>query len=99
MIEGYVNTTNLYVDPEDIKVIFDIGSNNGDQAIELAKAYPNAKIYAFECNPYVLPSLYKNTAKYPEINERFRVSWHCIRCGPRGQRMHTNDKDLNLPRE
>jgi len=31
--------------------IFEIGSRYGDEAIDLAKTFPQATIYAFECNP------------------------------------------------
>jgi len=32
-------------------IIFDVGSRDCSQSIEFYNSYPNAKIYAFECNP------------------------------------------------
>ena len=35
-------------------IIFDIGSRDCIQSIEFYNNFPNAKIYAFECNPNTL---------------------------------------------
>jgi ribosomal protein L30E len=36
-------------------VIFDVGSRDCQQSIEFYHKFPNARIYAFECNPNTLP--------------------------------------------
>jgi FkbM family methyltransferase len=45
-------------------VIFDIGSRDCMQSIEFYNEFPNAKIYAFECNPNTLHICRKNIEKY-----------------------------------
>ena len=45
-------------------IIFDIGSRDCIQSIEFYNNFPNAKIYAFECNPNTLDICKKNIEKY-----------------------------------
>jgi FkbM family methyltransferase len=45
-------------------VIFDIGSRDCEQSIEFYKAFPNSKIYAFECNPNTIEICKKNIEPY-----------------------------------
>lgn len=45
-------------------VIFDIGSRDCMQSIEFYNHFPNAKIYAFECNPNTLNICKKNIENY-----------------------------------
>ena len=52
---------------EDVKVIFDIGSLHCLESVQLAKKYPNAKIYAFEANPKSYEICLENSKDYPSI--------------------------------
>jgi len=36
-------------------VILDVGSRDCNESLELSRAFPNARIFAFECNPQTLP--------------------------------------------
>lgn len=47
-------------------VIFDIGSRDCMQAIEFYHYFPNATIYAFECNPNTLPICRENIKNYTD---------------------------------
>jgi FkbM family methyltransferase len=47
-------------------VIFDVGSRDCAQAIEFYHQFPNAKIYAFECNPNTLEICKKNIQMYKD---------------------------------
>ena len=47
-------------------VIFDIGSRDCLQSIEFYNNFPNAKIYAFECNPNTLDICKKNIEPYSD---------------------------------
>ena len=40
-----------FKDPDEVSVIFDVGSLHCLESIELSKVYKNARIYAFEANP------------------------------------------------
>jgi hypothetical protein len=62
MIETFINTVPLESNKE--YIIFDVGSRDCEQSIEFYKAFPNAKIYAFECNPNTLPICRKNIENY-----------------------------------
>ncbi len=47
--------------------VFDIGSRDALQAIELADLFPNAQIVAIECNPNTLELCRQNIAAHPRI--------------------------------
>lgn len=63
MIEQFVNYIN---DKSKAYVIFDIGSRDCQQSIEFYKNFPNAKIYAFECNPNTLNLCEQNIIPYQD---------------------------------
>lgn len=47
-------------------IIFDVGSRDCQQSIEFYNWFPNAKIYAFECNPNTIPLCRKNIEPYSD---------------------------------
>jgi protein O-GlcNAc transferase len=47
--------------------VFDIGSRDGRQSLQLAKLFPNATVVAVECNPETLDQCRRNAAKQPRI--------------------------------
>jgi len=47
-------------------IIFDIGSRDCIQSIEFYKLFPNAKIYAFECNPNTIDICKQNIKNYDD---------------------------------
>jgi len=47
-------------------IIFDVGSRDCEQSIEFYKTFPNAKIYAFECNPNTLDLCEHNIKPYSD---------------------------------
>jgi FkbM family methyltransferase len=63
MIEEYVSYIGDKMAPY---IIFDIGSRDCEQSIEFYKHFPNAKIFAFECNPNTLPICRKNILPYKD---------------------------------
>jgi FkbM family methyltransferase len=67
MIEGFLQSMlNAGVDRLSECVIFDIGSRDCEQSIEFYKAFPRAKIFAFECNPNTIPICQKNIVPYSD---------------------------------
>lgn len=52
----------------DNAVIMDIGAFDGSTAIQFSKAFPEAKILAFEANPETFPIAQKNCASYKNIS-------------------------------
>lgn len=68
MIEPLITALKIdKFDFDSVNVAFDIGSRDGMQALELAEIFPNAKIFAIECNPDTLPLLKDN------INSNSRI--------------------------
>jgi len=63
MIEKFITYLN---DKNKPYVIFDIGSRDCKQSIEFYKTFPNAKIYAFECNPNSLNLCEENIIPYQD---------------------------------
>ena len=63
MIEKFITYLN---DKNKPYVIFDIGSRDCKQSIEFYKTFPNAKIYAFECNPNTLNLCEENIIPYQD---------------------------------
>lgn len=63
MIEKFINYIS---DKNSPYVIFDIGSRDCEQSIEFYKTFPNAKIYAFECNPNTLNLCEQNIIPYQD---------------------------------
>ena len=51
LIKDFVSVSKNFVKDEDVEVIFDLGSRDACESLALSKMYPNAKVYAFECNP------------------------------------------------
>lgn len=67
MIKTFLSHINIEQFPIDGNyVIFDIGSRDCIQSIEFYNIFPNAKIYAFECNPNTLPICRTNIEKYSD---------------------------------
>jgi FkbM family methyltransferase len=61
MIEIFLN---FIEDKTKNYIIFDVGSRDCLQSIEFYNAFPNSKIYAFECNPNTLDICKKNIENY-----------------------------------
>lgn len=47
-------------------IIFDVGSRDCIQSIEFYTMFPNARIFAFECNPNTIPICRKNIEPYKD---------------------------------
>jgi FkbM family methyltransferase len=70
-----INFLTSYTDPRilslfsknSIGTIFEIGSRYGNEAIDLAKNFPLATIYAFECNPNTVEHCRTNLAEHKSI--------------------------------
>lgn len=60
------NFANHILDKTQEYVIFDVGSRDCKQSIELYHLFPNAKIYAFECNPNTLEICKNNIKNYQD---------------------------------
>jgi len=55
------------VDFTSFETVFDIGSRDGLQAVELANLFPRARIVAVECNPATLPQCRVNVTQNSRI--------------------------------
>jgi FkbM family methyltransferase len=69
MIESLLSKLKLdRLNFNNIKIILEVGSRDGNQAIELSKAFPNARILAIEGNPDTIDLLKNNISPYPNID-------------------------------
>ena len=69
MIENFVKNIvdgDTKIDVNSKFIIFDIGSRDCLQSIEFYKLFPNAKIYAFECNPNTINICKQNIKNYTD---------------------------------
>src|SRR5450432_4620218 len=68
MIGGLAKFLSLRgVDFGTFATVFDIGSRDGRQSIQLSKLFPGARVVAIECNPNTLDQCRRNTANNPRI--------------------------------
>lgn len=51
LIDKFITAIKPHVDLKSVKTIFDIGSRDLEQSLELLSVFPDAHIYAFEANP------------------------------------------------
>jgi FkbM family methyltransferase len=51
----------------DFSTVFDLGSRDARQALQLSKLFGNATVVAVECNPATLDQCRRNSAKSPRI--------------------------------
>lgn len=53
-IAAFVNEVRYFIDTDEVRIVLDIGSRDAEVAVALKKAFSNAKVFAFECNPSAL---------------------------------------------
>lgn len=63
----FVSHVKKYYNDQDINVIFDLGSRDGDTAIALSTYYPHSKVFTFECNPAVIDNIASKIKPYSNI--------------------------------
>lgn len=66
-INKLVKIADDFIGHHKVKVILEFGSRYGEDSIEFALKYPNATIYAFECNPNTLDACKANISKHSNI--------------------------------
>ena len=67
---------------KDVRTIFEVGARTGEESIQLSKLFPNAQIYAFECNPLIVEQVRETFHGFENI--------HFFDCG-------LGDKNESLP--
>lgn len=63
----FVSHVKKYYNDQEINVIFDLGSRDGDTAIALSTHYPHSKVFTFECNPAVIDNIVSKIKPYSNI--------------------------------
>ena len=64
----FIDVISKYVNFDDIKVIFDVGSRDCLQSIELSTWFKKSQIYAFEANPEAHPTCDRFSQPYDNIH-------------------------------
>jgi len=62
----YINDIDVELFHRKDLIIFDVGSRDCEQSIEFYHKFPNARIFAFECNPNTLPICRKNIENFKD---------------------------------
>lgn len=55
------------LDPNKVNLVLDIGAKDCKESVELAKKYPNALVYAYECNPQTIPLCQENIKEIERV--------------------------------
>ncbi|MFY7806837.1 MAG: FkbM family methyltransferase [Limnoraphis robusta] len=58
--QDFIEAIDCYFDRNSVKTILELGSRDGFIALEFTKYFPNATVYAFECNPEAVELCQKN---------------------------------------
>lgn len=64
--DNFLSLARKYFCEGDIKIILDIGSRYGNESITLKQAFPDSKVYAFECNPAAI-KVWRNNVEQKDI--------------------------------
>lgn len=76
--QGYsdylVSTFTRHLDPARIRLVFEIGSRDGADAVLLSRTL-DAQVHTFECNPLVLEMCRKNLAGHERVTLVERAAW------------------------
>jgi FkbM family methyltransferase len=67
MIDNFFDLISKHLPKHEIHIIFDVGSRDALQSVEFAKKFPEAKVYAFECNPETIEQCRVNSSGYEQI--------------------------------
>jgi FkbM family methyltransferase len=65
--QKYIEVISETIGNENVLTIFEFGSRYGEDTVEFAKKFPNATIYAFECNPSTFDKCKELTSQYKNI--------------------------------
>ncbi|RAP32561.1 hypothetical protein DID75_04695 [Candidatus Marinamargulisbacteria bacterium SCGC AG-410-N11] len=65
--DNFVKKVKRYYSKGDIKIIFDVGSRDALQSIELINKFPLANVFSFECNQSNIKICQENTHDYSNI--------------------------------
>lgn len=63
----FINKIKNLINFEEVNTVLDIGSRDGCQALELARYFPNSKVFAFEPNPDAIQFVCNNAAQCSRI--------------------------------
>jgi FkbM family methyltransferase len=60
-----------------VRTVFDVGARDCEESRHFARAFPEARVYAFECNPATLPSCRAAAASEPRIHLTESAASNC----------------------
>lgn len=60
-IQKFIEISKRLLKDEEVNFVLDLGSRDGVEALGISYAYPDAKVYCFECNPHTLGECHGNT--------------------------------------
>lgn len=66
-VRVFVDMAKRYITPLEVKVILELGSRDACEAVSLKRAFRNATVYAFECNPPAIELCRQNIGDKEDI--------------------------------
>lgn len=84
-VAEFIAVTDNVMSREDVKIILDVGSLHAQEAREFSAAFPNAKIYSFECNHDSYLRCVEATKDFPRcnvVNKAVHNYNNKVGCGP-----------------
>ena len=66
-VRVFVDMAKRYITPLEVKVILELGSRDACEAVSLKRAFRNATVYAFECNPPAIELCRQNIGDKKDI--------------------------------
>ena len=64
---AFARESDSIIPPEAVRIAFDLGSRDGEVALYMEEHYPQAQIFAFECNPAAVELVRKNIAGHDRV--------------------------------
>jgi FkbM family methyltransferase len=61
-IANFVKQVKRFVDPSTVQTILEVGSRDAEVSVALKRAFPHARVFAFECNPPAIELCRRNIA-------------------------------------
>jgi FkbM family methyltransferase len=65
--QQFAKAADALIDPLKVRVALDVGSRDGEVALYLKQHYPNATVYAFECNPVAIKICHQQLAGHKQV--------------------------------
>jgi len=67
LVDNFMKFVSSYVDADAVETVYDIGAGSSEETVEMRERFPNAQVYAFECNPVCILNCTRNIINLDRI--------------------------------